>query len=217
MFSWRNIKALLLWADPSCNSGSPTFMHFFTPLRVKCTQWESTRTEEEGAEEEYGWVGVGVGQHCRALHGDLAVMLPWMQSAYTSFRYKTIPIDLKSKSRGEIMKLTTLWSDWSPLPKWTFQIWKDKRPRLLQPQCLVYFWIVYIHIYLKCACLNLYWVHIGPPRLQACVVLSPCWWHKTLYQTQSQRHYWNVDWLIALYLHHFWCFYSCVPPIFLIL
>lgn len=42
----------------------------------------------------------------------------------------------------------------------------------------------------------------------------PCWWHKTLYQTQSQRHYWNVDWLIALYLHHFWCFYSCVPPVF---
>lgn len=50
-------------------------MHFFTPLRVKCTQGESTRTEEEGAEEECGWVVRVVGQHCRAL-GDLAVMLP---------------------------------------------------------------------------------------------------------------------------------------------
>lgn len=107
------------------------------------------------------------------------------------------------------MKQVTSWSDWYPLPKWTFQTRKDKRLRLFQPQCQVYFWIVYIHIYLKCACLNLYWVHIGPPWLQACVVLSPCWRHETLYQTQSQRHYWNVDWLIALYLHHFWCFYSC--------
>lgn len=69
-------------------------MHFFTPLRVKCTHGKSTKTEEEGAEEECGLGGV---QHYRALHGDLAVMLPWMQSAYTSFRYKTIPVDLKVK------------------------------------------------------------------------------------------------------------------------
>lgn len=73
---------------------------------------------------------------------------------------------------------------------------------------------IYIHIYIKCACLNIT-ESILAQSLGLCsssLLLAT----QTLYQTQSQRHYWNVDWLIALYLHHFWCFYSCVPPVLLL-
>ena len=76
----------------------------------------------------------------------------------------------------------------------------------------MYIYTVYIYIYQMCLSeplLSPFW-----PRASACVVLSSCWRHETLYKTQSQRHYWDVDWLLALYLHHFWCFYSCVPPVF---
>lgn len=51
------------------------------------------------------------------------------------------------------------------------------------------------------------------PRPPTRVVLSPCWWHETLYQTQSETflRYWLI---LALCPHHFGCFYSCVTTCF---
>lgn len=52
---WRNKKALLLWADPYCNGGGPTPMHFH-PMESQVHPEKRTRTEEaEGAEKEKKW------------------------------------------------------------------------------------------------------------------------------------------------------------------
>lgn len=215
----ENQKALLLWADPCCNSGSPTRMHFFTPQRVECPgkerrEKEAPKLQREGAEEEWGLEGRG------SVITPSAVTWLWccleckaLTPLLGTKDFCLFKKEKKRKVEEKLMKhhevIDTLYQSEH------FKHGKTRDWKVLQPQCQVYFWIMYIYLYLKRACLNLYWVHIGPETTGLCSSLSPCWRHETLYQTQSQRHYWDVDWLIALYLHHFWCFYSCTThPLF---
>lgn len=73
----------------------------FSPQREsECTQEEKKKEEapelRRKVQKKMG--GGGAAVSC-ALHGDSAVMLPWMQSAYTSLRYKTIPVYLKKEKK----------------------------------------------------------------------------------------------------------------------
>ena len=73
-----------------------------------------------------------------------------------------------------------------------------------------------LDFYIKCACLNIYWVLIESTLakiLGLCSSLPLLVTRNTVSESVTKT-IWIVDWQIALYLHHFGCFYSCVPPAF---